>query len=146
MCKEKYSIRMNRAPEFTNTETRSLKKLGGLRRTQESTIGAIGNVLGGAGEVVFSKGNRLKGLARVGQGVLDGLDIVPSFAADSIRFVTGPKGNETGASEYQYNITRALGSAKEVQDPLGAIGAATDIIHASVFKLGSDALQAYRNN
>lgn len=135
-----------KAPEnLATSSSESLQNLGGLRRTQESTLGAIGNVLGGAGQLVFGKG-RLKGAARMGQGVLDALDVVPSFAADSIRFVTGPKGNETGPSGYNYNITRALGSVKEVRDPLGAIGAATDIVHAAVFKLGSDALKAAQRN
>jgi hypothetical protein len=133
--------------ESVSSYKETLQHLGDLQRTKESTIGAIGNILEGAGRTVF-KGQLVKGPLQIGQGILDGLDAPISLAADTNRFVFGPKGDgvPTGTSEYNYNVSRAIGSASQVKDPLGAIGAAGDIIHAVGFKLGSDALKAFRNN
>ncbi|PIR48530.1 hypothetical protein COU80_02350 [Candidatus Peregrinibacteria bacterium CG10_big_fil_rev_8_21_14_0_10_55_24] len=60
-----------------------MEPLGGIQRTKESTIGAVGNVLKGAGNILRLR--PLRGGAQIGQGVLDALDVAPSFAADVLR-------------------------------------------------------------
>tara|TARA_Y100000310_G_scaffold334980_1_gene415924 strand:- start:698 stop:1237 length:540 start_codon:yes stop_codon:yes gene_type:complete len=123
----------------------NLNHLGGLTRIKESTVDGVGNVLKGTGRFVF-KGQFIKGAAQVGQGALDILDIIPSAAADGVRMVAGPDSPRGGPSPYNYNISRALGSVDQIKKPQHAISAATDIVHASVFKLGSDALRAVQKN
>ncbi|MBU2259261.1 hypothetical protein KKC44_01520 [Patescibacteria group bacterium] len=118
-----------------------LDHLGGFQRIKESTLGAVGNVFGGAGKVLTGK--PIKGLAQAGQGVLDAFDVIPSAVADGIRSATGPD-NPRGSSPYYYNISRAFGSIAQVEKPSDVVGATVDIVHASFFKLGSDALKAIR--
>ena len=133
--------------EAAMNDTESLQKLGGIQRIKESTIGAIGNVLKGTGRL-FKKGERTKGAAQIGQGILDALDVFFGAAADANRFVFGPKETKVGSgpSEYNYNISRAIGGAKDVSNPVEAIGVAGDILHAGATKLGSDGLIALRRN
>jgi hypothetical protein len=126
-----------------SSEGDHLEHLGGFVRLQESTLGAAGNVLSGTGKVLTGK--PIRGVAQVGQGVLDAIDIVPSAIADGVRSATGPD-NPRGTSQYNYNISRALGSFNQIEKPSDAIGAAVDVVHASVFKLGSDALKAIRKS
>ena len=123
-----------------------LNHLGGITRTAESTVGAVGNVLKGTGRFVF-KGEFVKGAAQVGQGVFDAIDVIPSAAADGIRMVAGPDGPR-GRSPYNYNITRALGSFEQIdmKRPVGAVGAVADLTHAAIFKPGSDILRAVQQN
>ena len=70
-------------------EKESLPELGGISRVKQSTLDAVGNVLGGVGKIVTGK--PLKGIAQGAEGVFDALDIIPGAAADGIRAVTGPK-------------------------------------------------------
>jgi hypothetical protein len=124
-----------------------LDNLGGLTRVKESTFGAVGNVLGGTGKLLFRPGQRFNGALQIGQGGLDALDIIPAAAADGIHMVTGPD-SPPGKSPRRYNITRALDSFSHIDTkrPVGAVGAVADVVHASVFKLGSDALKAARQS
>lgn len=129
-----------------------LEPLGGWQRTQESTFGAVGNIVGGTGQLITGngQGGRIGGVARVGQGALDVLDIPVSLAADGIRNVAGTPSNPHSSS--RFNITRAAKSFTDIRtdDPMNAIKDAvvftTDNIHALFFKAGSDALKAVRGS
>ena len=127
-----------------NGET--LQKLGGIQRVRESTLGAIGNIFGGARRL-FRKGERLDGIAQMGQGVLDALDIIPSALADANRFVWGPKETKVGRgpSGSITNTGRAIKGVDDVNSVPDAIGVAGDVVHALGFKLASYALALARN-
>ncbi|MCF7844603.1 MAG: hypothetical protein K9M03_02125 [Kiritimatiellales bacterium] len=136
-------IRLRAAKEFA-AETivdDQLDHLGGFQRTKESTLGAAGNILKGGGKVLTGK--PINGILQMGQGGLDAFDTLPSVVADGIRSATGPD-NSRGPSAYNYNISRAIGSFRQIEKPSDAIGAVVDVAHASIFKLGSDALKAAR--
>ena len=122
-----------------------LKPLGGARRTLESSIDAGGNILGGAGRLVFKPGERISGGVQMIRGFVDGLDIIPAGVADGIRAGFGPKNNSASANSH-YNITRAVSGIRDVEKPEHVIGAVTDVAHAALFKLGSDGLKWIENH
>lgn len=124
-----------------------LQHLGGLRRTQESTIGAVGDVLGGLKQVALpSRGeSRIGGAARIAEGVFNAADIIPSAIADGARAFTGPD-MPKGQSQYNYNISRALGSFQHAKKPQHLIGGVIDTIHAVTTRAGTDIMRAIRRN
>lgn len=130
----------------------TLEPLGGWQRTKESTFGAVGNILGGTGQVITGngKGGRIGGVARFGQGALDAFDIPISALADGVRNVAGTPSNPHSPS--RFNITRAAKSFTDIRmdDPMNTIKDSivftTDNIHALFFKPGSDALKAIRGS
>lgn len=125
-----------------------MEPLGGLQRTKESSIGAVTNIAGGIGQVITGTGGRIKGVLRMGQGVLDAFDIVPSLAADGVRKFAGTPSNSYSPS--RFNITRALSHARDIRTDnvvdgvLDAGAVVVDNIHSIGFKAGSDALKALR--
>ncbi len=128
------------APSLQSGVGEHLEGLGGITRTKESTIGAVKDIFQGTGRLVFVRGKRLKGASQVAEGVFNIFDIVPSAIADGVRSAAGPKGK--GGSDYNYNISRAFGSFKDVKKPTDVIGATVDVIHAVGFRLGTDAVRA----
>jgi hypothetical protein len=60
-----------------------MEPLGGIQRTKESTVGAVGNVFKGTGNILRLR--PLRGGSQIVQGALDALDVIPSFAADVLR-------------------------------------------------------------
>jgi hypothetical protein len=126
----------------------ALEPLGGWRRTQESSIDAATNVLGGIGQVISGSGGRIRGLLRIGQGAFDALDIVPSVIADGVRKVAGTPSN---ASSSQLNITRSLKHATtdiRTDKPFNTVKdigtVIVDNVHSIGFKVGSDVLRLLR--
>ncbi len=55
-------------------------------------------------------------------------------------------GTKSQSEPGKYNITRALKSYKDVENPFDALTYVADNIHAVVFKTGNDILRLIRNN
>jgi hypothetical protein len=126
----------------------TLEPLGGFQRTKESSIGAVGNVLGGVGQVITGTNGRFRGLLRVGEGVFDALDIVPSAIADGVRMTAGtPSKSHTPSG---FHTVRAFRHASDIRTDnvvngvLDTGAVVVDNIHAIGFKLGSDILRLMR--
>jgi hypothetical protein len=125
-----------------------LKPLGGFQRTKESTIGALGNVGGGA--VALLKGKIVGGPLQIAQGVFDALDTIPSAVADGVRGVMGTQSGNYGSS--RTNIGRAFSHVGDIDlsDPVetikDTIAVTTDAVHAVVFKPLSDVLRLARGS
>ncbi len=88
---------------------------------------------------------RLRGLGKIGLGILDAADVGVSVIADGIRSLSGMPSNGTSG---KYNITRAFGDYKNIRtdDPLhimqDTIAYGTGLAHAMIFKPGSDVVRA----
>lgn len=121
-----------------------MEHLGGLQRTKESSVGAVVDVASGIKQMILpnrSKGEgRLKGAARIGEGVFNALDIVPSAIADGTRAAIGPD-RKQGSSDYNYNISRGFGSFRDMEKPQHAVSAVVDNIHAIGFRAGTDIMR-----
>lgn len=122
-----------------------MEPLGGLQRSKESTFEAIGNIGEGVKQIITGTNGRLRGLARVGQGILDVADTGVSAIADGVRSLSGMPSN--GASG-RYSITRAFRDYQNIRtnDAMNTIKDTTayvaGLVHAVVFKPVSDLLRA----
>jgi len=119
----------------------SLNHLGGYERTKESTIGAVKNLVQGAGRLLFVSGKRWKGATQIAQGAFDAADVIPSAILDTARPLTSPT-SQRGSSPYNYNISRAAGSFTNAESPRDYLGASLDAVHAIGFRAGSDIARA----
>lgn len=134
--------------KFIGNDGASLEPLGGFQRTKESSIGAVGNVAGGIGQIITGTGGRFKGILRVGEGIFDALDVVPSAVADGVRMVAGTPSNSHTPS--RFHTVRAMRHASDIRTDnvvngvLDTGAVAVDNIHAIGFKLGSDVLRLMR--
>jgi hypothetical protein len=142
------SLKPAEQSSFLGNDGDYLKPLGGFRRTQESTIGAVGNIIGGTGELL--RGRLLHGPARIGLGVFDGLDFFPSALADWYRSVMGTE--SVSHSPSRTNIGRAFSHFGDIDtsSPVQAIKdttvATVDAAHALLFKPVSDILRLLRSS
>lgn len=123
-----------------------MEPLEGFQRTKESTLGALGNIGGGVKQVITGTNGRLRGLGKIGLGVLDFADTGVSALADGVRSLSGmPSSSVSG----KYNTTRAFADYKNIRtdDVMHTVGDTVaytaGLVHAVVFKPGSDLLRAF---
>ena len=126
----------------------NMEPLRGYQRTKESTFGAVGNIVGGAGQVITGTNGRFRGALRIGQGVLDVADVIPSIAADGIRSLGGTPSHASTST--RFNVTRAIGDLNiRTDDPVHVIkdtaSYTAGLVHAVVFKPVSDVLRGLQS-
>jgi hypothetical protein len=123
-----------------------MKPLKGFQRTREGTLDAAGHVIEGVGQVITGTNGRLRGLGKIGLGILDFADTGVSALADGVRSLSGMPSNGTSG---KFNITRAAMDIKNIRGDdvmhtiQDTIAYTTGLAHAVLFKPGSDILRAF---